>query len=201
LRVKPSFVLNYISKCVSGIQTLVKRSSHFHSLEINSRRTLIQHNISLTGYLNAFFVGLEVDLWSNMDFRIAYNTLLGSDYFMQLSAVPKRMDPNGTLMKIMLVIIVFSSNYSIVIFNNIQNIKIKSNPINLIHIQDIIVTLLWKYLIYLYGHTEAILRYSSLIKTVLDILYELEELSNTEIFHQILNMIITQTEQLLIIDN
>ncbi len=111
------------------------------------------------------------------------------------------MDPNGTLMKIMLVIIAFSSNYSIVIFNNIQNIKIKSNPINLIHIQDIIVTLLWKYLIYLYGHTEAILRYSSLIKTVLDILYELEELSNTEIFHQILSMIITQTEQLLIIDN
>ncbi len=83
MRVKPSFALNYISKCVSGIQTLVKRSSYFHSLEINSRRTLIQHNISLTGCLNAAFVGHEVDLWSNMDFRIAYNTLLGSDCFLQ----------------------------------------------------------------------------------------------------------------------
>jgi len=125
LRVKPSVALNYIRKCVSGIQMLVKRSSHFHSLEINSRRALIQNNISFTSCLNAAFVSLEVDLWSNMDFGMTYNTLLGSDYVTQFSAVPKRIDPNGTLMKIMLLIVSFSSNYSIVIFNKTQNIEIQ----------------------------------------------------------------------------
>lgn len=101
----------------------------------------------------------------------------------------------------MLIVISFSSNYSIVTFNNTQNIKTKSNSINLIHIQDQFVTLLWKYLVYLYGFTEVTLRYSSLIKTLLDMLYELEEFSNTENCHHILSMIITQTEQLLITDD
>ncbi len=190
--------MDYVTKCVSGVQTLIKGTAHFHSLPIDSRRVLIQHNITLTSFFNAAFVSREVDLWSHMDFGTSFNTLLGADYVTQFAAVPKRMDPNGILMKIMLLIIAFSSNYSIVEFDNTQNFKIQSNSIHLIRIQDIFVTVLWKYLVYLYGDTEATLRYSSLIKILLDILHELEELVNTDIFHQILNMIITQTEQLLI---
>jgi hypothetical protein len=179
LRAKPSLALDYINKYRSGIQTVIKRSRLFHSLKIDSRRALIQHNIYLTSCLNAVFISVEVDLWSNMDFGMSYNQLFGSDYFTKFAGEPKRMDPNGTLFKIVIFIIVFSSNYSIVTFDKRQNIRYMSNSIDLIHIQDIFITLLWKYLIYLYEYTEAIIRYCSLVKTVLDILHELEDLRFT----------------------
>ncbi|CAF1151318.1 unnamed protein product [Adineta steineri] len=199
LRIKPFTALSYMNKSLSTIQTILKRSPYFHSLSLNSRRSLIQNNTYLTTNLNSIFVSSEIDRWNNMNFSMSFNTLLGTDFVTQFSAILKRIDSNSISTKLMLFIIVFSSNCSIVIFNNQQNLKNKSTSIELIQIQNIFVTLLWKYLIYQYGYTDAIRRYCSLIKFVLDILYETEKLTNNEIYHQILNTFIVQTENLLIL--
>ncbi|UJR36656.1 hypothetical protein I4U23_029373 [Adineta vaga] len=200
LRAKPTTALNYINKCISSVQMILKQSPYFHYLTFHSRQSLIYNNIYLTSCLNAVFVSREVDLWNNTDFGLSYNTLLGADYFTQFASVPKRLDNNSVLQKMMLFIMAFSSNYSIVTFDNNENFHNKSNLIDLNHVQDIFVNLLWKYLIYQYGYMEAVHRYSSLIKSVLDVLHELEELSNSAIYLQMMNMLIKQTEQLLIFD-
>ncbi|CAF3994348.1 unnamed protein product, partial [Adineta steineri] len=199
LRIKPLTALSYMNKSLSTIQTILKRSPYFHSLSLNSRRSLIQNNTYLTTNLNSIFVSSEIDRLNNMNFSMSFNTLLGTDCVTQFSAILKRIDSNSISMKLMLFIIVFSSNCSIIIFNNQQNLKNKSTSIELVQIQNIFVTLLWKYLIYQYGYTEPIRRYCSLIKFVLDILYETEKLTNNEIYHKILNTFIIQTENLLIL--
>ena len=42
--------------------------------------------------------------------------------------------------------------------------------------QEIYVSLLWKYLVYLYGYNQAAIRFASMVKSVLDMFSRVEEL-------------------------
>ncbi len=102
---------------------------------MDARRMLIKNNIYLAGCLNAIFIGREIDLWSNEDFGMSFNTLFGPNYFTKCALIPKRLDPNSTLIKILLF---FSSDYSIVTrgylsgTQNILNMKRQDLFVNLL---------------------------------------------------------------------
>ena len=46
----------------------------------------------------------------------------------------------------------------------------------LLGMQDVYVTMLWKYMVYLYGYNQAAVRFSSMIKSVIDMFHRVEEL-------------------------
>lgn len=186
---------------LASVQSLLKQCPDFHTLPMDARRMMIKNNIYFTSALNSIYIGREIDLGSNSDFEMSFNALYGPDYFTKCSLIPKRLDPNSTLIKIMLFIILFSSNYSIVTHEHSSGTQNILNSIILIKFQDLFADLLWKYLIYQYGFRETVLRYSSLIKTVLDNLYIVEEFAECEVYQQMLDMIVLQTDRLLIIDD
>ena len=45
----------------------------------------------------------------------------------------------------------------------------------LIHVQNIYVTMLWKYLIYIYGYNGAVMCFTKIIKNVLDTFIRMEQ--------------------------
>lgn len=66
-------------------------------------------------------------------------------------------------------------------------------------IQNIYVTLFWKYLVYLYGFDEAVIRFSSLVKRILNLLNMAEIIFNNVAHNQIIDTVVTETERCLII--
>jgi hypothetical protein len=199
LRTKPENTINLISQCMTTIQPLLENSPHFQRLSNHARRALLLRNVYSTGGINACLVARETDSYSNMSLMTACTVLYGSDFMMCRTRENERLEPNGNLIKVMLFVLIFSSNGSIVAFNEQEVIDTVSSSIELLHIQDVYVTMLWKYLVYLYGYDQAALRFSSLVKLFLNTLRQSEELAKNLAHNTLLDRIAKDTERSLVI--
>ena len=105
-----------------------------------------------------------------------------------------KLEPNGNLLKLMIFVLIFSSNCSIVLFSPIQyhqyvvQHKMKRlTTLELLKMQDVYVTLLWQYMVYLYGYDQAALRFAGIIKCVIDMFSRVEDLPMLPTDDQALN--------------
>ncbi|CAF1118568.1 unnamed protein product [Adineta steineri] len=201
LRIKSSFALNCLYHCFSSMEYLFKRSTYFDSLPLNAKKLLVNQNIYATSSLQALYITRQANLWNNEHFQMSFIELYDSYLLEKVSKMSERLDPNGILIKIMLYVISFSTNYSILHFDNQQFLVNEYDSYSLVSIQHTCATLLWKYLIYQHGFNQAVSRYSSLIKTMLDILAVLEHKINVQLFDKMMNDIVKQTEHSLILQN
>jgi len=201
LRVKASDTYNMISISFTGVQSLIERSPDLSSLPIDARRALTKHNLKSTGSVNGIFLSRELDLYNNPLFLNACNALYGVEFLKNCAQHSARCDPNGSLMKIMLFVITFSSNCSIVIFDDRENITTISSSLDLIHVQNVYVTMLWKYLIYLYGFKEATLRFSSIVKSIIDVTRMLESMPENITHDLMVETIVAEAQRSLLIED
>ncbi len=176
LRTKPSFAINCVRYIVASNQSMLKQSSYFHSLSISTRRALIICNTRYTMALNGFLILRKINFLSDPNFLTSIDGVSGIDFVKKADPIYERLDQNNILIKIMLFIIAFSNNCSLVTLGSSYEIETISISIDLIHIQDIFVTILCKYLVYKYGFMEAVVSFSALVKCILDISFVLEEM-------------------------
>ena len=123
------------------------------------------------------FAAYEAKVFDNESHVATCNEIYGVDYVKESYRLLIRMELNGTLIKMMLIILAFSSNCSIVLPEhtfNLANTSITSS-ITLIHIQDVLVVTLWKYLVYQYGFIGAVRKLDYLVKNYLDVLNRVNE--------------------------
>ncbi len=194
LRFKLVDTLHMIGSFVVSIQPTIERLSYFQSLPMNARRALIKHNLPAVGSIHGIFATHEINAFSEPAYVAACYELFGSTFVNKIMSICKRLESNLTFVKLMIFTLYFSSNCSVVTFDNNEDIRIISNPINFIQIQDIYVTILWKYMIYQCGFIETVRHYSGLIKTSLDILQIDENLYNVRKHQQIISAVIKDIE-------
>ena len=178
------------------VQPLIERCPYFQSLPTDTRRIIIQNNFSGTGSFNSVVAAADANVFDNQAHVAACNEIYGADYVKESHRVSTRIEPNRTLLKIMLLVLAFSSNCSIVIYDHSVNPINISSVINLIHIQDIIVTMLWKYLVYQYGYVEAVRRFAYIVKNYLDVLNRTHENVSTQHWDMV-DVIVEKTTHLL----
>ncbi|CAF3381420.1 unnamed protein product [Rotaria sp. Silwood1] len=201
LRSKPSEIVNLMRELYSSVGPLIERSSDFHSLPVDGRQVLIKHNLYVTGVTSGFFLCRELNVFDNMTVLNAYNQLYGCEYMTECRRNIARYDPNGSLIKIFIFILAFSSSCSIIKYDNQVDVTIMYSSIHLVPVQNAYVTMLWKYLIYLYGFKEAVLRFTRLVKDAVDLITMLNSISQSQIRSRMIDTIITDTERTLAIDD
>jgi len=113
----------------------------------------------------------------------------------------QRFLTNENLYKLMLMVLIFSSNCSIVVFNNEADVKTMASSIELMQMQDIYVTMFWKYLVYLYGYYGAAMRFAIIIKNVLDGFMRMEEALKSVIHNTIFEKFSALIEHFLVIND
>ena len=89
---------------------------------------------------------------------------------------------------------------STVRFHGLESVTTLSNSLVLSHIQNLLVTVFWKYLTYRYGLTNAIRCFSSLVKFLIDLVKSVDRLSTAEHLRMI-DIIIEESTRLLIIED
>ena len=105
----------------------------------------------------------------------------------------------------MLFVLIFSSNCSIVFYTGdgdgdgvggeAESVDgIGSAKRELVRMQDMYVTMLWKYMVYLYGYNQAALRFSSMIKSVIDMFHRVEELPASPAHRKMISQVAAPTE-------
>ena len=199
LRLRTSDTYNIVGQFFTGIQSLIEHSPDLYSLPFDARRALTKHNLHTTGAVQGIFLCRELDLYNNPIFLNASTICYGAEFMAECAQNSSRCDQNGSLFKIILFVLTFCSNCSIVTFDNQEYITTMSNSIDLIHIQNIYVTMLWKYLVYLYGFKEAVLRFSYLVKNIIDIIHMLEFMPPNETHNHMIDTIVIETERTLLI--
>jgi len=195
---KPSDTYNITAHFFTGIQSIIEHLPDLKSLLPDARRALTQHNLNGTGSVNGIFLCRELDIYNNLFFMNTCNIHYGSEFVKKCARNSARCDPNGSLIKVVLFVMAFSSNCSIVTFNDQEHLTTMSSSINLIPIQNVYVTMLWKYLLYLYGFKEAVFRYSYIVKTIIDTLHTLELMPKNETHNLMVETIVTETERTLL---
>jgi len=201
LRSKPSNALDIINQFFGSIQPLINRSLHLHSLPIDALRALIKHNMPMAGSLNGLFLFRELNLSNSSTIMNAVTALYGHDIARKCVRNSSECDPNGNLIKMLIFILVFSGNCSMVRYDDQEDIRTMSSSAYRIEIQNIYITAFWKYLVYLYGFQEAVVRFSSLVKLILNILSIAEAIFSNETHNRTVDAILTQTERSLVIGN
>jgi len=183
LRSKAIDTLNLISEPIKCLLPLVRMSTHFHHLSVDAQHLLESNNLFFTGAVSGYLIAREVSAFQNPTYMTACSALYGEDYMLKCAKDSLRLEPNGNLLKLILFVLIFSSNCSIVLFNAdqfreymIHEKTRKLTTLELLNMQEIYVSLLWKYLVYLYGYNQAAIRFASMVKSVLDMFSRVEEL-------------------------
>jgi hypothetical protein len=202
IRSKTSNTLELIGFFYTAIQPFIERSPYFHALPRNLRQFIMQNNLNGTGGLNSLLAATEADVFDNEVHTTMCNEIYGSEYVKASRRLMARLETNRNLLKLMLIILAFSSNCSIVMYDHSINLTNASaiNSIYLIRIQDIFVTMLWKYLVYLYGYDNAVKRFDHLVKNYLDTLVRIDENLSTQHWKMV-DTIVEKTTHSLTFDN
>lgn len=163
---------------------------------MDARRTSIKRNTFWMSVFQGLLLSREIDFLSDPRYILSVTGIFGSDFFQDMVNLFKRMDHNEIIKKMMLLVSSFFSNSSLVTFDPSDDI---ATSIDLVRIQDIYVTVLWKYLLYQHGFTEAVRLYSSVITTILHGYRILDRLNDLKFHNEVYNRAVNQMEHSLII--
>ncbi|CAF4809116.1 unnamed protein product, partial [Rotaria sp. Silwood2] len=200
LRSKASKAIDIFRVLLSTLQPFIECSPYFHHLSTDTRQALVQNNSEIAGTLNSIFIIREIKALDNMAFIASCITIYGSEVIKHSDHLITRLEPNGILVKIMILILTFSTNCSIV--NPYYSSCIMNLPtaLSVLNIQNVLVTMLWKYLNYQYGFIGAVRCFNCLIKCVLDILYSANEMRNVQ-HEKMMDGLVEATKRSLINEN
>ena len=180
LRSKSTITLDIVKFFYSSIQSFVERVPYFQDLSLDARRAIVQHNFDTTGTLNSIFLVREASALDSVAYVTGCSTLYGYENLAELKKYVSQLEQNGILVKLMLLITAFAGNCSIVTLDPREDLATISSSICLIRVQNIFVTMLWKYLIYQLGEPGAVRWFNNSIKYILNILRWTDEKHSTE---------------------
>ena len=194
IRSKQVNTLQLIGMFYVAMQPFIERSPWFVNLPYDIRRMIIQNNLSGTGSFNAVLGTDEANLLDDEIYRRNCNEIYGKDYVAANTLFLSRLEPNKNLYKLFLMTLTFSNNCSLI---NLEH-SAHWMPISTFHsyhlltIQNVFVTMLWKYLVYQYGHHGAIRCFVRLVKNYLDLLLRVHANQSTQHW-QMVDTIVEQT--------
>ena len=193
IRSKDSHTLKHIQSLFLIIHTFIDHCPLFSSLPIDIRKQLIRRNLSVVGGFNGFFLGKEINIYENEVHSKYIDNIYGNGYSQSIIQASQRLQQDGSLIKILLLILMFSTNSSIVAYDPLNDIEMFVDSRKINRIQNTLVTLLWKYMSYRYGSYEVVLRFSSLVKSVLDLMTRMDQGAKVEKHWTMVNTVIKQT--------
>jgi hypothetical protein len=200
-RGKDSNTLNHIASLFSTLHTFIERCPLFYSLPLTFRNVLVNRNLGALGSYNGLFMAKVMNAFENEIYSKLIDNIYGDGHSKIAIQACQRLDQNGTLIKVMLMIMIFSTNCAIVSNELSNNVQIIFDPKIVLHTQNIFVNMLWKYLIYQYGSKEAILRFMSLVKSVLDMIQRMAEGLNIRRHWTMLEKVVEQKTHLLSLED
>ncbi|UJR36653.1 hypothetical protein I4U23_029370 [Adineta vaga] len=170
LRSKHSTTLQIVGFFYSAFKTFIESVPYFRNLPSETHRLLIEQNSNLTGAFNAVFLIRESKALDYPAYVVGSSEVYGHENTDILSKFVTEMEQNVVVLKLMLLLIGFSENCSVVGLHNFTNTSSAIDLSILLRIQNTIVTMLWKYLNYQYGFREAVKCFSSYIYYILNML-------------------------------
>ncbi|CAF0971752.1 unnamed protein product [Rotaria sp. Silwood1] len=195
LRFKHSSVNDFFTSMKRNIQLVFEKNRHFLSLSHHDRTALLRSTVEYTTSVGGMFTVRQYKLFDYPPFYESAEMIFHPSAAMLTKCVIDQLDPDNTFIKLVLAIVAFSTINYTVYRKNIQigftNIKA------ILPIQDMYTDLTWRYLLYKYGHREAVIRFSKLLRCLFLVIWAIVEAHESQKFTEMIDYVIEQTEQTL----
>jgi len=200
VRSKPTVALSLHQQFFASLLPFLQRTKFFHELSPDACEELIQNNIKIFGMFHGDFIIRGVNGMDYPAFRASLRALYAGDVEQICQAFTLRLDFDSALIKLLLMILAFSTNCGIVSFDSPKVYSIIGNSLSIMKVQNIITSVCWKYLLYKYGLAVAVKKFDCHIKYIVDLLqgsYEQEKLQSIQAVYKMIDA----TKQTLAITN
>jgi hypothetical protein len=186
----------------TSMQSFVQSTPDFQILTVNEQWSLFERNLHGISGLCSSLVFRDTNFFENSECYQSYAVVYGSHVMKQSHRLIKQLDRNSTLLKLILITIAFSPNCFIVdVHENMNNDSLVHGAFRLLGSQNVFVELLWKYMLYRYGYHEAVLRFTGLIKHVLDMIRHAASIyMSNEVHHDFVDDVVDKTKETLIVN-
>lgn len=181
VRSKPTTALNIYRRFYALFIPFVQRTRYFHEISFETSEELTQNNFRGFGIFHSGYIMRELNGLHDPLLRSGLSTFYTGDVESKMERFVSRLESDPSLIKIILMILAFSPNSSIVSFDMSSRNYIAGNSLTISKIQDTIVTMFWKYLLYKYGFVAAVQRLSSHVKYLIDMLQTAHEQQGEQI--------------------
>ncbi|CAF2628787.1 unnamed protein product [Rotaria sp. Silwood2] len=193
---------NIVNVIYQSIQSSISAAADFRIMTTDEQCSLVQRNMHGIWAFYSMVICHQCKMFDSVESKNIMTPLYGSDSVEYVRSITVRLDPDLTLVKLILMVLSFSSNCFAV--NEDQNMKRDSllmGTFRLFGSQNAYVEVMWKYMLYRYGYFESAKRFCELIKIMLDEITLSSTINdNNKVHNDLLNKITEETERSLIID-
>jgi hypothetical protein len=191
LRFKCSSVKDFFTSMMTQIQLVFEKNRDLLSLSPQDRTILFQTTIEHTASVGGMFVLRQHQLFDYASFYNSAEIIFRPTAAAFIRRVINQLDPDDKFIKIIFAILSFSTiNYTVYTrfdLTNLTNIK------GILSIQHMYTELAWRYILYKYGHHQAVRRFLNLIICLLFAIDAIVEAHESKPFTEIIDSVIEQT--------
>jgi hypothetical protein len=198
-RFKSQSIVEFFRCMLSEGQLIYENNGNFLSLCSHDRSTLIRSTAKHVACIDATLVGRRYGLIDHPCFYKSSEILLGSSALTSAKRTIDLVDSDITFVKLALSILAFST-ISYTVYENTIPINL-TNVNSIIRVQDMYIEIAWRYLLYKYGHIQAVLCFSKLIQWIFSINLTIVKVDRYKDLRAIMDYVVEQTEQTLVIDS
>ena len=193
LRFQSSSIISLYQLMLDGAQLLYTNNRDFLSLSTDDRSILLHSTLSYTGSISLNFIVFKIRLVDSPSYYDALEMITFPRIVSMARRFPARLNFDVIVMKLFLAILSFSTCRCTISPSTCSN--------NLSHVQEVLriedryIELTWRYLLYKYGHKQAVKCFSDFIRCIFltnEALVAAEEL---QWFTNIIDSVAQKTEQ------
>jgi hypothetical protein len=194
-------VLEIVTLIYTSMQSFISSSPDFRILTVSEQSSLFRRNLHGIAALHFVSVFHEADIVNNHTCMEIFATIYGLEMMIQVKRISKQLDLDSTIVKLILIVLAFSSNCFIVdTHENIHNDSLLYGTHRLLGSQNVYIELLWKYMIYQYGYGNSVLRFARLIVLFLDLIkYSATAYTTNALHYNVVNNVMKEAKQSLIV--
>lgn len=147
-------------------EPFILSNQDFHSLPIDDRSIVLHGAIDSVSCLGGGFLLRQSGLIENAAFCQGLELTFGSIPFNFTKTILSLLDENDDLVKLALALLAFSTS-NCTIFNENTSTSFVKDYRSVLRIQDIYAEAIWKYLIYRYSFSHAVMRFHRLVQCLI----------------------------------
>ncbi|CAF1251763.1 unnamed protein product [Rotaria sp. Silwood1] len=194
--------LEIMRQIYTSTRSFISSSPDFQILTVDEQTSLVERNLHGIIGLSELLFFRNTGILHNPSCMEAFTMVYGSDMMLITKNLNERLEPDSTLVKLMLITLAFSSNCLILNINEkMKDDRLLYGTFRLLGSQNVYAELFWKYMIYRCGYNESAIRFSRLIQIFLCILANFSTVfTNNEAHQKMADDAIRETKQSLTID-
>jgi hypothetical protein len=128
LKMASTNLLAVVGSMYQAILPFIENLSHFGNLSLNDRTVLIERSLKNAGGFSGILITRDADFHHSLTFKIGFPSIYGSTIMDRAVKIYEKTDNDGTLIKLLIPVLIFSSNSDLIISRKENEIsKYKTN--------------------------------------------------------------------------